>query len=373
MSAKRNRPILAALGAAAWLALIALPAAAVKPDNNSGPPNKSSVTADQCTECHDSSTLITGKHYQWATSAHATGTAFLRGTSADCAGCHSGGAFQVRAENGLNPVEYGAEFGGDPNPTPQDCRACHQVHETYTSADWALEVGTTGSVSMYGLNYPEGGNPPTFEGGKGNLCASCHQARTDWPGADSGSDQVSGISGHWGPHHGPQSAMLLGLAGTISGFAMGHYLGIEDTCVSCHLGKNANHSYQVTDFTICVGCHGAGFGSDDVKAFQDDVAEQLDGIGQWLYENDYVTEDGHPVVPPGQRETSMPVQVAAAVWNWIYIGHEDKSLGAHNPDYAGVLLADACVNLKDYASDNGLASPTCSTTPIKPATTIAGN
>jgi nitrate/TMAO reductase-like tetraheme cytochrome c subunit len=85
-----------------------------------------------CSECHNDSTLITGKRTAWAESHHGSGGAYIRGTSSSCAGCHSGGAFSARVAAGLTPGEVET---GDPNPTRQDCRACHQIHTTYTGAD----------------------------------------------------------------------------------------------------------------------------------------------------------------------------------------------------------------------------------------------
>jgi hypothetical protein len=36
--------------------------------------------------------------------------------------------------------------------------------------------------------------------------------------------------------------------------------------------------------------------------------------------------------------TEAPEAEATALWNYIYIAHEDKSLGVHNPDYTLDLL-----------------------------------
>ena len=141
----------------------------------------SSVLAQDisCTVCHDDTTVITGKKTGWSESMHGTGEAFKRGTSASCAACHSGGGFSAMVAQGLTPdtVEV-----GDPNPTRQDCRACHQSHTSYTAADWALET------------------------------TNCHQPRQTIAEADP-NDNIAVTSTHWGPHHGPQSTMLLGLGG----------------------------------------------------------------------------------------------------------------------------------------------------------------
>ena len=77
------------------------------------------------TGCHDDTTLIAGKTTAWAESLHGTGESYVRGSSASCAGCHSGGAFSVMVAAGATP---GTVEAGDPEPTRQDCRTCHDVH-----------------------------------------------------------------------------------------------------------------------------------------------------------------------------------------------------------------------------------------------------
>ena len=119
-----------------------------------------------CAGCHDDTTLLAGKTTAWSESLHGTGESYVRGSSASCAGCHSGGAFSEMIATGGNP---GAMEAGDPDPTRQDCRSCHAVHTSYTDADWALE--TSDAVELYAF---EGA---TFDGGSGNLCTNCHQPR----------------------------------------------------------------------------------------------------------------------------------------------------------------------------------------------------
>ena len=42
--------------------------------------------------------------------------------------------------------------------------------------------------------------------------------------------------------------------------------------------------------------------------------------------------DGHPTV------TEAPENVALALWNWLYVHHEDKSMGVHNSAFTKALL-----------------------------------
>jgi hypothetical protein len=192
---------------------------------------------------------------------------------------------------GLNPSEVEA---GDPDPTRQDCRACHQIHVTYTSEDWALE--TTDPVDFYAF---EG---VTFDGGEGNLCATCHQPRRQIAEADADGN-VEVTSTHWGPHHGGQGAMILGIAGAgdVEGSPSAHYSMVEDTCVACHMGEGDNHTFE-PDEAACQACHAD--------------AEDFDINGTQF----------------------IPAPEAYALWNWIFIAHEDGSLGVHNPAYTRALL-----------------------------------
>lgn len=285
-----------------------------------GPPGE--VADLTCAQCHNDTNLITGKLNQWSESGHGMGEAYLRGTSANCAGCHSGNAFAARVDAGLAPNELDA---GDPDPTRQDCRACHRIHNTFSQADWA--VRGTDAVAFYAV---EGA---TYDGGKGNLCANCHQPRRTIPAAVDG--MISGITSHWGPHHGGQGSMLLGVAGAgnVQGSPSTHYQIVGDTCVHCHMGDGRNHTYEA-EVDRCQQCH-TGATNFDINGTQTEVQAMLDELGNKLVALGLIDEnspDGHPIV------SSAPEAQAIALWNWIYVSHEDKSRGVHNPAYTRALL-----------------------------------
>ena len=272
-----------------------------------------------CVQCHNDTSLITGKQTAWSESTHGSGEAYVRGGSASCAGCHSGGGFSERIAAGLDPDEVEA---GDPNPPRQDCRACHQIHTTYTSDDFALEA--TDPVALFAY---EG---VTFDGGKGNLCANCHQPRRQIAAAEG--DMIEITSTHWGPHHGAESIMLLGIggAGDVVGEPSAHAAVVEDTCVTCHMGDGRNHTFE-PQVATCQGCH-ADAENFDVNGVQTEVQAMLDELEELLIAAGWLDEEGHPAV------TSIPEAEAVALWNWIYIAHEDKSLGVHNADYTKALI-----------------------------------
>jgi hypothetical protein len=222
---------------------------------------------------------------------------------------------------GLNPTEV---EDGDPNPTHQDCRTCHQIHTSFTGADWALE--TESPVDLFAF---EG---VTFDGGKGNLCGVCHQPRRQIAEADADGN-IEVTSTHWGPHHGPQTAMLLGVggAGDVSGSASAHYSLVGDTCVTCHVGEADNHTFAPVEAS-CTECHGEDFDYSEVRAEIEamlaDLGGLLEGKGMWAVEDG----EGHPVVG------FYPAAEAQALWNYIFILPEDHSFGVHNPSYTKALL-----------------------------------
>lgn len=291
-----------------------------------GPPGEAGASLSMadltCTECHNETTIITGKKVSWETSLHNTGaSAAYAGGRDGCAACHSGGTFKEMIAAGAHPGNY---EGDTMEVTHQDCRTCHQIHMTYTGDDWALT--TDADVMVYAFE------DVTFKGGSGNLCGTCHQPRSAIAEADADGN-IEVTSTHWGPHHGPQTAMLLGVGGggEVEGVAAAHYSMVDNSCVGCHVGENDSHSFAPV-LGSCVACH-EGIESFDLNGLQTEVdaqlaelEEQLVAAGLWDAAED------HPVVGV------YPAAQAQALWNYIYIAHEDSSRGVHNPTYTKELL-----------------------------------
>jgi hypothetical protein len=219
---------------------------------------------------------------------------------------------------GETPLTYS---GTAADVTHQDCRTCHQVHTTYTADDWALE--TTSPVALYAFE------DVTYDGGNGNLCANCHQPRRAFA-AENG--EVNWDSAHYGPHHGPQAAMLLGQGGggAVEGAPGAHYSMVENTCAGCHLGENDNHTF-VPNVAACQACH-SGAENFDINGVQTEVDGMLAELKEALIAKGMLTEEDESVVGV------YPEAEAAALWNYIYIAHEDHSRGVHNPAYTKALL-----------------------------------
>ena len=126
--------------------------------------------------------------------------------------------------------------------------------------------------------------------------------------------------------------MLLGIggAGDVEGSPGSHYNMIENTCVGCHMGESGSHTFE-PDVAACTACH-ADAEDFDINGTQTEIQELLDELEEGLVALGWLDEEGHPAV------TQVPEAEAAALWNWIYIAHEDKSLGVHNPAYTRALI-----------------------------------
>ena len=303
------------------------PAGPAGPQGEPGPAGQPAEASDlSCTGCHNDSTRITGNQTAWSTSQHGLGTVFARGTSVGCAGCHSGGGFSARVAAGLswNEVEE-----GDPNPTRQDCRACHQIHTTYTDADFALETTDPVEISAFAGQ--------TFDGGLGNLCANCHQPRRAFPEAVDGNVE---IADHFGLHYGVEATMLLGIggAGDVEGNLSPHAKQVEDTCVTCHMGEGRNHAFR-PNIATCQECH-EGAENFDINGVQTQVHELADELEGLLIAKGVLDAEGSEI------PSIVPEAYAAALWNWIYLAHNDTSFGVHNSNYAIALLEWSIDSLK---------------------------
>jgi nitrate/TMAO reductase-like tetraheme cytochrome c subunit len=326
MTIKKVVFLCALLVAAAFvLAACAGPAGSIGPAGPAGPvgpqgpagTNPSAVDLT-CTQCHNNTNLISSKAEEWATSLHGSGTLFLaEGTEDGCAGCHSGSGFLADLAGSLTPDKSVA----DANPTQQDCRTCHKIHTTFTKTDFELQ--TIAPVAMYATNT-------TFDGGEGNLCANCHQARRII--ATPAADGTIAVTARFGPHHGPQSDMILGIggAGAVTGAPSPHYSTVKNTCVTCHMGDGKNHSFA-PNVATCVSCHpdATDFNMNGAQTKLDDKIATL--------KTDLTTAgllDKTGAIIAG----NFPEAQANALWNYLLVAVEDKSNGVHNMPYANALM-----------------------------------
>lgn len=276
-----------------------------------------------CTECHNDTAIITGQKAAWQTSLHGSGTAFIEeGPRNACAGCHSGATFSKMIAAGQN---FSQVESGDTAPTHQDCRTCHQIHTTYTSADWALETDAPVTFVVSGL---------TFDGGAGNLCANCHQARRYMPNFIDKNDATKyAATIRFNPHLSVQGDILMGSGGFgVEGKPGAHYSMVENTCVGCHMGEAKTHTFE-PQLSNCQTCH-ADAENYDVNGAQTFVADEMEKLKAALQDKGLLDANGAPV--PGSYDEKL----ATALWNYGVI-EEDASHGVHNPTYVKALLEAA--------------------------------
>jgi hypothetical protein len=287
-----------------------------------------------CTECHNDTTLIVSKQAQFKErSVHGTGEAFIRGEGTDCAGCHGSEGSKARINAHLPPHDPSVE--GVKNVSPFNCRTCHNIHTTYTKADFSL----TGDDQAVKLEYTAG----TFDGGKGNLCANCHQIRNPDPKIPAGGDYKV-TSARFGPHYGTEAPMLLGEGGLgVTGSPGPHYEMVEDTCVACHMGEERDHTYE-PDVARCQACH-ADAENFDINGVQTEVKAMFDELHTIFVTKGMLDEESNTWITSADKPVTVPEAVAQAMWNFKVVEY-DQSMGVHNPAYTKALLQQALDAMK---------------------------
>lgn len=284
--------------------------------------------ASTCSDCHNSGMTLVAIQAEYSASGHASGsTALAHEASASCGGCHTGQGLPARVD--ASGTVAPAITDAVAEPAPINCRTCHQIHETYTSADWAFT--TTAPVTLISTG-------DTYDAGKGNLCAECHQARTPMPDTTQATFDVT--STHWGSHHGPQSNLVLGVGGytgtsSTAPSPAAHYSMAADSCVTCHMGEPdgmeaGGHTWK-PNVANCVQCHSDAT-SFDIGGVQTEVQGMLDQLKGLLVAQKMLTANNNSPVP-GTYDSVK----AAALYNFLYVD-QDRSLGVHNPGYIKKIL-----------------------------------
>jgi len=292
-----------------------------------------------CTACHTGTTLAT-KQIQYASSTHKAGVnvAYAGGRSY-CAECHSSEGFIEYQLNGFVASNISS-------PSAITCETCHLLHTDFDYADYELRA-----YAPLALNFDE---TVVLDLGDGsNLCINCHQSRRAEPNMVTPGEETFAItSTHYGPHHGPQANVFDGngfaeIAGTVAyPDAGGSLHRTQASCITCHMGEysdgEGDHTWKPS-LATCNACHSVASENFDYGGRQTNTQLQLDELRDLLLAAGVVTGDDvdgyHPVVG-----TYSMVQVQA-FFNWIGL-EEDRSLGAHNPQYVNALLVNTIDALK---------------------------
>ena len=320
------------------------------------------ITSNNCFDCHNGADDLGAEVIlatrQWEVSRHASGQTIDR-NSGSCRGCHISEGFIERMT--------GEDLGTDA-ANAIGCFTCHDPHE-----NGDFELRTTAAVTL--------GNGATFDRGDGNLCANCHKGRRDVNTYVADSTE---LSSHYGPHHGPQSDMLIGEnAYEYDGYDYSnswHSTGVAEACVKCHFRVGVTyelggHTFWMeseaegenTDACNVEGCHvndteidefdrvtayDFDEDGDDTEGAQTEIEDLLEELRAALASAgllEYIAEDD--AWEPTDELVVTDADSVGAVFNWAFV-HEDRSHGIHNTRYAAGLLISS-INFMATGDPNG--------------------
>jgi cytochrome c553 len=361
-----------------------------------------------CMSCHGSTGSkypLLGAKLGYEVSGHATLGDSRYANAGGCQRCHTNEGYIEYQKMGFDTVKYDA-FATPPAPAggaapPQPFIAypsqpgCFTCHDSHTTGDFLLRTQTVDAKTKAVTNqkitlY----NKVVFDGGSGNLCASCHQARGNVVTAVAAQKGV--ISPRGTSHHGPEADMLVGTNGyEFAGkkySSSPHAMVVENTCVTCHMGQPGTrygfspevggHAFTVVgdvheaalgNVSNCLACHKdiktvaakkyinttitalrdtvyftlkakADYDGDGAVEFvQQEVQGLLDrlvntkgtGVMQTMA-NPMFAKDGTFIA----SKTAYTNDQLGAYANLLYV-IEDKSLGVHNATYTIELLMDS--------------------------------
>ncbi len=314
------------------------PAGPEGPAGPQGEPGPAPAATDlTCTECHNDTGLVSVKMAGWETSKHGNGTAMAEEYgNKSCSFCHSGNSFRDAIAAGTN---FSNQEAGALEPARQDCYTCHQIHTTYTKDDFALRTESAVALVVGGQ---------TFDGGSGNLCANCHQARRYMANfVDKVDPTKYAPSARFNTHYSAQVDVMLGIVDVnaalgVEGTAASH-MKVENTCVGCHMA-NQNHTFKA-EVATCVECH-ADATDLDVDGKVTELADKVAQLEKALLAKKLIEEgpEGYAAVP--QKEaTALDAKTAGALFTY-FLYEEDGSEGIHNPAYFNTLVDAALEALK---------------------------
>ncbi len=216
-------------------------------------PDTSSETAS-CMECHSGDTTsgnaVLAAQSQYDVSGHLNGPRLLSSENltgytfefeggnamycngSSCSKCHTHQGFVDFVAAGL-PATWDQAYSAASQP---GCFTCHKPH---VSGDFSLRK--TSSETLIGTGV--------FNGGKGNLCVTCHKSLTN-VGSSSSTNTADFFNtsntfpktwaSYNGTHHGPQADFMMGAnhyayAAKTYVTTNDHLTSNADACVSCHV------------------------------------------------------------------------------------------------------------------------------------------
>jgi hypothetical protein len=356
-----------------------------------GTAEKGLVRADfdqSCAACHggEATYPVLGARLGYDTSGHKNNGNSYYANGGGCQKCHTNEGFIQFVKTGSVDPKSFVKY-----PSQQGCFTCHSPHET-----WNFALRTTKPVKLT--------SGATYDAGKGNLCASCHQVAFAPAKATVSPMDAKDVFSHWGAHHGPQADIMAGTNGyEFPGkkySSSAHRDVIDDGCVTCHMslpdGRYAfspslgGHSFNVVaevheagkvNNSGCLACHGdvkqvPGTEVFDIKAAADydhdgkiePVQLEVQGLlDAFVNENGtgYLQNTNPPMFAKDAKATFHDLGSGwansrqgrwtqtemAALYNYKLIV-EDRSHGVHNTAYTIQLLYDSLKALDPKLDDS---------------------
>lgn len=320
-----------------------------------------SFSAGDCAQCHDAEPYHI-KGLEWGNSLHAVATRSPSGEGRQsCVRCHAAPGF----------VDYTDGVPENQRRTAYEAITCAACHDPHGDANNPHMLRKTDAVTLMD-------NVTTVtNGGMGQLCINCHISRRDAVSYVDGTSTNSNLSSQFGPHHGPQTDMLVGANAYNYGKEIpssAHSAAVKDTCVACHLqevsasdpavGLVGGHTFRnhyedatnnISLVGLCSDCHGnittfdfkrSDYDGDGiVQGVQTEVKGLLNQVAMLL------PPVGSPTVASGVKYTQAQLR---ARYNYQFV-LEDGSYGAHNLSYAVGLLKASLADLTDDADHDGLS------------------
>jgi hypothetical protein len=233
------------------------------------------------------------------------------------------------------------------NPSNINCYTCHKIHDTYSDNDW--ELRKTDPVTFWWDNT-------VHDFGKANICVQCHQSRpqSTFPDVNNPDGTFTVASTRFGPHHGPQSELLVGTGVYLVGSGYDNHMhsSIENPCLTCHKSNavgnlTGGHTFNIDseeeglNVSGCAECHT----EDEAVALLEELQPEIQGLLDTL-EGLLITEGIYEPATELAVKGDYTNRVAGAFFNYMFI-KEDKSLGVHNPTFAITLLENSIASLQD--------------------------
>ena len=305
-------------------------------------------SSSNCFTCHsDSDIMLVEARTQYEHSKHAEGETSIRN---HLHGSFYGACERCHTAEGFLAYVNGEQAGQSDFYTPISCFTCHAPH-----SNGSLQLRVTTAVTL------EDG--ATFDHGPANLCATCHHSREDV--SEFVVDSVE-TSSHFGPHHGPQSDMLIGTnAYEYAGYTYANspHSQAPEGCIHCHMASGefmtvGGHSWNMADtvegIDNVIGCNNTEFAchsvSNPVTTFDRTAAADYDWNGsvegvqtevQGLLDSlAILLENANLRIIATDSivvRNIVLADTAGALFNYEYV-KEDRSLGVHNTAYTVGLL-----------------------------------